>query len=168
MSIAYHIAIAIVCCTCLASPAACAGEEMPREPGPGEKIKPAKIDDEKTKQLLLGTWMEGEKIGNDYEVKQIHTFAKDGSYQMTCVERNGKEKTETNVKGQWAVQDGVLTLTPTDPKGKKPSLYGLFTAYTIMKINDTTLRWRVNWQRSDASPAVLRTVEITTHKRMKK
>jgi hypothetical protein len=64
-------------------------------------------------------------------------------------------------------QDGILTLTPTDPKGKEHSLYGRFTAYTMLKINDSTIEWQINWQQSDTSPAVKRTLTITTHKRVK-
>ena len=167
MKIANHLTIGIVCSVLLASLAADAGEEMSREPRPGEKIEPTKIGDDKTTQLLVGTWMHEEKIGDDYEVKQTHTFEKDGSYQMNRVSRIRKEKIESNVKGQWTVRDGILTLTPTDPKGEERSLYGRFTAYTIMKISDTTIEWQINWGHSDASPAVKRTLEITTHKRVK-
>jgi hypothetical protein len=167
MNIANHVTIAIVCCAWLASPVADAGEEMSREPGPGEKIEPTKIGDDKTTQLLVGTWMHEEKIGDDYEVKQTYAFEKDGSYQMNSVKRIRKEKIESNVKGQWTVRDGILTLTPTDPKGEANSLYGRFTAYTILKISDTTFEWQVNWGRSDTSPAVKRTLTITTHKRVK-
>jgi Lipocalin-like domain len=167
MNIAKHLTIAIVCCACLAFSVADAGEEMSREPGPGEIIAPTKTGDEKTTQLLVGTWMHEEKIGDDYEVKQTYTFEKDGSYQMSSVKHIRKEKSESKVKGQWTVRDGILTLTPTDPKGEEGSLYGRFTAYTILKINDTTIEWQVNWQRSDASPAVKRTLTITTHKRVK-
>lgn len=167
MKIANHITIGIVCCAWLASLAAYAGEEMSREPRPGEKIEPTKIGDEKTTQLLVGTWMHEDKLGDDYEVKQTQTFEKDGSYQMNSVKRSRKEKIESSVKGQWTVRDGILTLTPTDPKGKEDSLYGRFTAYTILKISDTTIEWQVNYGRSDASPSVKRTLEITTHKRVK-
>jgi hypothetical protein len=166
-NIANHLTIAIVCSVLLASLAADAGEEMSREPGPGEKIESTKIGDAKTTQLLVGTWMHEEKIGDDYEVNQTHTFEKDGSYKMNSVNRIRKEKIESNVKGQWTVLDGVLTLTPTDPKGEENRLYGRFTAYTILKISDTTIEWQVNWQRSDTSPAVKRTLTITTHKRVK-
>jgi hypothetical protein len=167
MKIANHITIAIICSVMLASLAAYAGEEMSRESGPGEKIEPIKIGDDKTTQLLVGTWMHEEKIGDDYEVKQTYAFEKDASYQMYSVKRIRKERIESNVKGQWAVRDGILTLTPTDPKGEKNSLYGRFTAYTILKISDTTFEWQVNWQRSDTSPAVKRTLTITTHMRVK-
>lgn len=66
------------------------------------------------------------------------------------------------------MQDGILTLTPTGPKGEENSLHGKFTAYTIIKINDTTLEWQINYERSDASPAVKRSLTIATHKRVKK
>ena len=167
MSLSKHITIAIVCSLLLAPLVAEAGEEMSREPGPGEKIEPTKIGDDKTTQLLVGTWMHEDKIGDSYEVKQTYTFEKDGSYQMNSVKRIRKEKIESNVKGQWTVRDGILTLTPTDPKGKEESLYGRFTAYTILKISDKTIEWQINWQRSDTSPAVKRTLTITTHKRVK-
>ena len=168
MKIANYITIGIVCCAWLASPVAGAGEEMSREPRPGEKIESTKIGDDKTTQLLVGTWMHEYKLGDFYEVKQTHTFEKDGSYEMKRVSRSRKEKkTESNVKGQWTVRDGILTLTPTDPKGEEGSLYGRFTAYTIMKISDTTIEWQINWEHSDASPAVKRSLEITTHKRVK-
>jgi hypothetical protein len=167
MKIANHITIGIVCCVMLSSLAAYAGEEMSREPRPGEKIEPTKIGDDKTTQLLVGTWMHVHKLDDDYEVKKNHTFGKDGSYQMNSVERSGKEKTESNVKGQWTVRDGILTLTPTDPKGKQDSLNGRFIAYTILKISDTTIEWQINYGRSDISPAVKRTLTITTHKRVK-
>jgi len=166
MNIANHLTIVIVCSLLLASLAVDAGEEMSREPRPGEKIVPTVIGDAKTTQLLVGTWMHEQKIGDDYDVKQTYTFEKDGSYKMNRVSRIRRNNEETNVKGQWTVLDGVLTLTPTDPKGKEKSLYGRFTAYTIMKISDTTIEWQVNWQRSDASPAVKRSLEITTHKRV--
>lgn len=167
MKIASHLTILSVCCAWLAAPAAHAGEEMSREPGPGEKIEATKIGDTKTTLLLLGTWIHEEKMGDDYEVKQTHTFEKDGSYKMNSVKSIRKEKTESNVKGQWAVRDGILTLTPTDPKGEENSLYGRFTAYTILKISETTFEWQVNWQRSDTSPAVKRTLTIDTHRRVK-
>jgi len=172
MKIANHITIGIVCCAWLASPVAGAGEEMSREPRPGEKIEPTKIGDEKTTQLLVGTWMHEYKLGDAYEVKQTYTFEKDGSYscKRNSVSRlHGREydREESNVKGQWTVRDGILTLTPTDPKGEEDSLYGRFTAYTIMKISDTTIEWQVNWGRSDTSPAVKRTLTIDTHKRVK-
>jgi hypothetical protein len=61
MKLAKHTTIAIVCCAWLASPVAYAGEEMSREPGPGEKIEPTKIGDDKTTQLLVGTWMHEDK-----------------------------------------------------------------------------------------------------------
>lgn len=140
---------------------------MSREPRPGETIEPTKIGDDKTTQLLVGTWMHVYKLGDDYEVKQTHTFEKDGSYssKRNSVSRlHGRE--ESNVKGQWTVRDGILTLTPTDPKGKENSLYGRFTAYTILKIIDTTIEWQINYGRSDTSGAVKRTLEITTHKRV--
>jgi hypothetical protein len=168
MNIAKHTTIAIVCCAWLASPVAGAGEEMSREPGPGERIEPTKIGDDKTTQLLVGTWMHEDKLGDDYEVKHTHTFEKDGSYEMKRVSRSRKEKIESSVKGQWTVRDGILTLTPTEPEGKEDSLYGRFTAYTILKISDTTFESQVNYGRSDASPSVKRTLEITTHKRVKK
>lgn len=167
MKIANRITIGIVYWIMLASPVACAGEEMSREPEPGEKIEPTKIGDDKTTQLLVGTWMHEEKIGADYEVKQTHTFEKDGSYKMNSVKRIRKEKIESNVKGQWTVRDGVLTLTPTEPKGEANSLHGRFTAYTILKISDTTIEWQINYGRSDTSPAVKQTLTITTHKRAK-
>jgi hypothetical protein len=167
MKITNHITITIVCSLLLASLAANAGEEMSREPGPGEKIEPTKIGDDKTTQLLVGAWMHEEKIGDAYEVKQTYTFEKDGSYQMNSVKRIRKERIESKEKGQWTVRDGILTLTPTDPKGEANSLYGRFTAYTILKISDTTIEWQVNWGRSDTSPAVKRTLTITTHKRVK-
>lgn len=167
MNIAKHLTIAIACCAMLACPVAGAEEAMSREPGPGEIIAPTKIGDEKTTQLLVGTWMHEEKIGDDYEVKQTYTFEKDGSYQMSSVKHIRKEKRESKVKGQWTVRDGILTLTPTDPKGEEDSLYGRFTAYTIMKISDTTIEWQVNYGRSDTSPAVKRSLTITTHKRVK-
>jgi hypothetical protein len=167
MNITNHITIAIVCCAWLASPVAAAGEDMSRELGVGEKTEPTKIADDKTTQLLVGTWMHEEKIGDDYEVKQTHTFEKDGSYKMNSVKRIRKEKIESNVKGQWSVREGILTLTPTDPKGEANSLYGRFTAYTILKISETTFEWQINWQRSDTSPAVKRTLTIDTHKRVK-
>lgn len=91
MNIAKHIAIGIVCCAWLASPAAVAGEEMSREPRPGEIIEPIKIGDEKTKQLLVGTWMHEQKIGDLHEVKQTYSFAKDGSYALNRVSRGWKE-----------------------------------------------------------------------------
>jgi hypothetical protein len=167
MNIATHLNIAIVCSLLLAPLAAEAGKEMSREPGPGEKIEATKIGDAKTTQLLVGTWMHEEKIGDDYEVKQTYVFGKDGSYQMNSVRRIRKEKTESTVKGQWTLQDGVLTLTPTDPKGEEDSLYGRFTAYTVMKISESVIEWQVNWGKSDTSPAVKRTLTITTHKRLK-
>ena len=167
MNIANHLTIAIVCSVLLAPLAADAGEEMSREPRPGEKIEPTKIGDEKTTQLLLGTWMHIQKISDMYDVKQTYTFEKDGSYKMNSLRRIHSRKEETNVKGQWTVLDGVLTLTPTDPKGEEDSLYGRFTAYTIMKISDTTIEWQINWEHSDASPAVKRSLEITTYKRVK-
>jgi hypothetical protein len=168
MKIANHITIGIVCCAWLASPVAGAGEEMSRKPRPGEKTEPTKIGDDKTTQLLVGTWMHEEKIVDAYEVKQTYTFEKDGSYscKRNRVSRfHGRE--ESNVKGQWTVRDGILTLTPTDPKGKEGSLYGRFTAYTILKISDTTIEWQINYGRSDTSESVKRTLEITTHKRVK-
>ena len=168
MKIANHITIGIVCCAWLASPVAGAGEEMSRKPRPGEKTEPTKIGDDKTTQLLVGTWMHEEKIVDAYEVKQTYTFEKDGSYsfKMDRVSRM-HGRAEAKVKGHWTVRDGILTLTPTDPKGKERSLYGRFTAYTIMKISDTTIEWQVNWEHSDASPAVKRSLEITTRKRVK-
>ena len=168
MKIANHIIIGIVCCAWLAPPVAYAGEEMSREPRAGEVIEPTKIGDDKTTRLLVGTWMHEDKIGDDYKVKQTHTFEKDGSYsfKMNRVSRiHGRY--EANVKGQWTVRDGILTLTPTDPKGEKHSLYGRFTAYTIMKISDTTIEWQSNEGWSDTSSAVKRTLTITTHKRVK-
>lgn len=167
MNIANRLTIVIVCSLLLASLAADAGEEMSREPRPGEKIEPTKIGDAKTTQLLVGTWMHEQKISDMYDVKESYTFEKDGSYKMNSVRRIHSRKEETNVKGQWTVRDGVLTLTPTDPKGEEDSLYGRFTAYTIMKISDSTIEWQINWERSDASPAVKRSLEITTHKRVK-
>jgi hypothetical protein len=168
MNIAKHLTIAIACCAMLACPVAGAEEAMSREPGPGEIIAPTKIGDDKTTQLLVGTWMHEDKIGDDYEVKQTYTFEKDGSYscKRDRVSRiHGRD--ESKVKGQWTVRDGILTLTPTDPKGEEGSLYGRFTAYTILKISDTTIEWQVNYGRSDASPAVKRSLTITTHKRVK-
>ena len=167
MNIANHLTIVIFCSVLLASLAADAGEEMSREPRPGEKIEPTVIGDEKTKQLLVGGWVHKHQISDMYDIKQTYTFEKDGSYKMNSVRRIHSRKEEANVKGQWTVRDGVLTLTPTDPKGEEGSLYGRFTAYTIMKISDTIIEWQVNWGRSDASPAVKRSLEITTHKRVK-
>jgi hypothetical protein len=80
MKTANHLTIGIVCCAMLASLAAYAGEEMLREPGPGEKIEPTKIGDDKTTQLLVGTWMHEYKLDDEYEAKQTYTFEKDGSY----------------------------------------------------------------------------------------
>jgi hypothetical protein len=167
MNIAKHITIGIVSCAWLASPVAGAGEEMSREPRPGEIIEPTKMGDEKTKQLLVGTWMHEEKIGDDYKVKQTYSFEKDGSYsyRRNKVSRiHGRD--ESNVKGKWTVRNGILTLTPTDPKGEEGSLYGRFTAYTILKIDETAMDWQINYERSDTSPAVKRTLTIDTHKRV--
>jgi hypothetical protein len=168
MKIAKLMTIGIVCCAWLVSPAANAEQGMSREPKSGEIIEPTKIGDGKTTPLLVGTWMHEDKIVDAYEVKQTYTFEKDGSYscKRNRVSRiHGRD--EANIKGQWTVRDGILTLTPTDPKGEEGSLYGRFTAYTILKINDSTIEWQVNWQRSDTSPAVKRTLTITTHKRVK-
>ena len=52
MNTTNHLIIAIVCSLLLAPLGAYAGEEMSREPGPGEKIESTKIGDAKTKQLL--------------------------------------------------------------------------------------------------------------------
>lgn len=167
MNLANHLTIVIVCSVLLASLPAVAGEEMSREPRPGEKIEPTVIGDGKIKQLLVGGWVHERQISDMYDVKQTYTFEKDGSYKMNRVSRIHSRKEETNVKGQWTVRDGVLTLTPTDPKGTENSLYGRFTAFTIMKISDSTIEWQINWGHSDASPAVKRSLEITTHKRLK-
>jgi hypothetical protein len=167
MNTATHLIVAIVCTLLLAPLVGYAGEEMSREPGPGEKIEPIKIGDARTTQLLVGTWVHEQKIGDLYDVRQTHTFEKDGSYKMHWVSRMHNAKEESNEKGQWTLQDGVLTLTPTDPKGKEKSLHGRFTAHTIVKISDTTIEWQINWGKSDASPAVKRTLTITTHKRVK-
>lgn len=167
MNIANHLTIAIVCGLLLAPLAAEAGEEMSREPGPGEKVEATKIGDAKIIQLLVGTWMHEEKIVDDYEVKQTHAFEKDGNYKMTSVKRIKKEKTESTTKGQWTLQDGVVTLTPTDPKGKEDSLYGRFTAYTVIKISESVINWQINYEKSDISPAAKRTITITTLKRVK-
>jgi len=35
-------------------------------------------------------------------------------------------------------------------------------------MSNTTIYWQINWGRSDTSPAVKRSLEITTHKRVKK
>jgi hypothetical protein len=156
----------IVCSVLLASPGIHAGEGMSREPGPGKKIEKTLLGDGEIKQLLVGNWVDEDKISDIYVVKRTFTFAKDGSYKMKRVSSISSPQ-ETNVKGKWTVQEGVLTLTPTDPKGEKDSLYGQFTAYTIMKISDSTLEWQVDWEHSDASPAVIRSTEITTHKRVK-
>jgi hypothetical protein len=113
--------------------------------------------------------MHEDMIGNDYQIKQTYTFGKEGGYQMNSVSRSRirKEKTESTVKGQWTVQNGVLTLTPTDPKGEGDSLYGRFTAYTVIKISESVLEWQINYEKSDTSPAVKRTLTITAHKRVK-
>jgi hypothetical protein len=169
MKIANHLAIVIGCGVLLASLAADAGEEMSRELRPGEKIETTKIGDEKIKQLLVGRWVHEHEIRDTYTVKQTYTFEKDGSYELNRVDRIHfpKKKEETKVKGVWTVRDGILTLTPTDPKGEERSLYGRFTAYTIMEISASTIEWQINWRHSDASPAVKRSLEITTHKRVK-
>ena len=167
MKVTNHITILSVCGVLLASAAANAGGELSREPKPGEFIEPIKIGDEKTKQFLVGTWMHEEKIGDSDIVRQTHTFEKDGSYQMTSVNRIRKEKRESNVKGRWTVRDGILTLNPTDPKGEEDSLYGRFTAYTIIESNDTGIEWQINYALSDTSLAVKRSLEIATHKRVK-
>jgi hypothetical protein len=83
MNIANRLTTVIACSLFLAPLAADAGEEMSREPRPGEKIEPTKIGDEKTTQLLLGTWMHKQKISDMYDVKQTYTFE------------------QTNASGKW-------------------------------------------------------------------
>ena len=165
-----RLTIAFVCSVLLTCLSADASEgEMQREPRPGERIEATKLADEEIQRLLVGKWTHEHEFPKIVTTRQTYTFGKDGGYTMSRVDHLlfEKEKREWNEKGQWKVRDGILTLTPTDPRGREPSLYGLFTAYTIMKIGQSVIEWQVNWEHSDASPAVMRSLTITTHKRAK-
>ncbi|MBT8045011.1 MAG: hypothetical protein KJO79_08675 [Verrucomicrobiae bacterium] len=158
------VSAALLCCLTVN-----AGKEMAREPRPGEKIEKTKRSDAEIKKLLTGKWFHEHTIKDTYTLKCTYAFREDGGYTMHQVDRVHFPRTirKSDQKGEWTVRDGILTLTPTDPKGKKPSLHGRFTAYTIMKISASELVWQINWEHSDASPAVKRTLTITTYKRMK-
>jgi hypothetical protein len=170
MNILNKLNIGIVCSALLACLSADAAEgEMQREPAPGERIEKTKLGDEEIERLLVGKWTHENKIPDVLATRQTYTFGKEGGYVVHRVDhiRFPNEKREFNEKGEWKVRDGILTLTPTDPKGKEHSLHGRFTAYTIMKISESVIEWQIDWENSDASPAVKRTLTISTHKRAK-
>jgi hypothetical protein len=146
-----------------------AEDGMLREPRPGERIEATKMPDEQIRQLLVGKWIHEHELPKIATSKQTYTFGEDGSYTMHAAKRDVFEdkKRELNEKGEWKVQEGILILTPTDPKGIQPRQSGRFTAYTIMSISKTAIEWQVNWEKSDAPPWVRRSVLITTHKRAK-
>ena len=168
MNIPNKLTIAIVCSALLTwLPAAGGNEiesEMVRHPEPGEKIEKTKLSDAEIEKLLVGEWLHEYKLFSTTKIFQ--KFAKDGSYTLRITTSDPKKKGSAG-EGKWTLTDGILTLTPTAPEGKKERRSGRFDAYTILKISDAVLEWQIDYERSDTPSYIKRSLLIYTHKRVK-